>query len=836
MIADLGLAWRMARRELRSGFVGSMVFLTCLTLGVAAIAAVGVINAGVMEGLDEDSAALLGGDLKIESTNRPVDEPVLQGLVPEGADRSNVVRTNGMAYGKDDRRVVVGLKVVDDAYPLYGSITLNPSDRALSDVLADRGAVVERGLLARLGIDLGDPIRIGEAEFTVRAVVEREPDRIGGFVSIGPRVFMHQRDLEASAIIQPGSLARFDYRFALPPDVDAAALVQSLKQDHAEASFLVNGVRDIQPRVTEVVDRLASFLTIAGLASLLIGGVGVALAIQNYLTGKIRNIATLKCLGAESGMIFRIYLLQVLALAAIGIVIGLIIGQALPYLVRFLTEGLLPVQIRTGFYPLPLLIAAGCGLATTLAFAIWPLARAKDVSPAGMFRALLAPPARWPEPLMLMLLAGCIAALAALAVFGVSDKRLALIFIAVAIAAAVLLTGVAKLVLFATKRLAGRGSTRMRMAIANLHRPGAHATSVVVALGAGITVLTLVAVLNQNMRAELDQSFSDRVPSVFFIDIQRDQLESFETIIGEQGEARNLQLLPTIRGRVVRIKDVPANQSGINHWTLRRDRALSYSATMPEGTEIVDGTWWPENYSGPPRLAIEDDVSEAYGVGVGDTLAFNVLGRVIEAEIAVVRREIDWSQGRLDAAFLFSPGTLDAAPHAYAAAVEVDAESEPALLDAVADQLANVTPVSMREVAGRIRGIMDKVRLAILAVAGVTLISGLLVLAGAVAAARRRHLYEAAVLKVVGARRLDLLRQFAIEYLSLGVVAALVGGLLGLMGAYIVVSWVMQLPWVWAPGTIATILVLTLALTLSAGFIGTWRVLGRSAGAVLRAP
>jgi len=816
--------------------VGSLVFLTCLTLGVAAIAAVGVINAGVMEGLEEDSSALLGGDLKIESTNRPVDDDILESLVPRNAQRSNVVRTNGMAYGRDDRRVVVGLKVVDDAYPLYGAVTLDPPDRALPDALADRGAAVERGLLARLGVELGSSIRIGDADFTVRAVVEREPDRIGGFVSIGPRVFIHQRDLAASAIIQPGSLARFDYRFALPPSIDAEAWVQGLKEDHAEAGFQVNGVRDIQPRVTRVVDRLASFLTIAGLASLLIGGVGVALAIQNYLTGKIRNIATLKCLGAESGVIFRIYLLQVLALASIGIVVGLIIGQSLPFLVRSLTEGLLPVQIRTGFYPFPLLIAAGCGLATTLAFAIWPLARAKDVSPAGMFRALLTPPARWPDPVMLVLLAGCIAALAGLAVIGVSDKRLALTFIAVALVAAVLLTGVAKLILLATKRLARRGSTRMRMAIANLHRPGAHATSVVVALGAGITVLTLVAILNQNMRAELDQSFSDRVPSVFFIDIQRDQLDVFEAVIGEQSKAENLQLLPTIRGRVVRIKDVPANQSGVNHWTLRRDRALSYSATMPEGTEIVDGVWWPSDYGGPAKLAIEDDVAEAYDVGIGDMLAFNVLGRVIEAEIAVIRREIDWSQGRLDAAFLFSPGVLEAAPHAYAAAIDVDAASEPLLLDAVADHLPNVTPVSMREVAGRIRGVMDKVRLAILAVAGVTLISGLLVLAGAVAAARRRHLYEAAVLKVLGARRSDLLRQFAIEYLSLGVVAALVGGLLGLIGAYVVVAWVMQLPWIWSPGTIAAVLILTLTLTLSAGFIGTWRVLGRTAGTVLRAP
>lgn len=294
--------------------------------------------------------------------------------------------------------------------------------------------------------------------------------------------------------------------------------------------------------------------------------------------------------------------------------------------------------------------------------------------------------------------------------------------------------------------------------------------------------------------------------------------------------------MPTIRGRVVRIKGVPANQSGINHWTLRQDRALSFSGTMPEGTEIVAGSWWPSDYRGPPLIAIEDDVAEAYQVGVGDKLAFNVLGRVIEAEIAVVRTEIDWSEGRLDAAFLFSPGVLDAAPHSYAAAVEVSAEAEPALLNEMADALPNVTPISMREVSGRIRDIMERVRLAIVSVAGVTLVSGLLVLAGAVAAARRRHLHEAAVLKVLGAKRSDLLGLFAIEYLSLGTAAAAVGGILGLIGAYIVVIWVMQIPWVWAPMAMVQILVIALVLTLTAGFIGTWRLLGKPAGSILRTP
>jgi putative ABC transport system permease protein len=836
MIESLSLAWRLARRELRSGFTGSVVFLACLILGVAAIATVGVINAGVLEGLEDDSASLLGGDLKLESTNRPLDEELLNGIVPAEARRSDVIRTNAMAHGRDGRRVVVGLKAVDNAYPLYGSVQLDPSTLSITEALANGGAIVERGLLARLGVALGDQIKIGETDFTVRAVVEREPDRIGGFVSIGPRVFIHQDDVAASGIIQRGSLARFDYRYALPAGVDVSALVQKLKQEHAEAGFQVNGVRDIQPRVTRIVDRLSSFLTIAGLASLLIGGVGIALAIQNYLVGKTSNIATLRCLGASSRLIFQIYLLQVLALASVGILFGLIVGQALPFIIKELTEGLLPVQLRTGFYPLPLLVAAGCGLATTLAFAIWPLARAREVSPAGMFRALLAPPKRWPRVSMLIFLGLCLLGLCALTIVGVGDIYLASIFVGAACLSALLLTVVAKAMLWLTRGVAKRGSTRWRMALANLHRPGANATSVVVALGAGLTVLTLVGVLNRNLSAELDQSFADRVPSVFFIDIQRDQLEVFEDVVASQNTSDHLQLLPTIRGRVVRIKDVPANQSGVNHWTLRRDRALSYSATMPPNTQIIEGTWWPEDYRGEPLVAIEDDVAEAYDVGVGDRLAFNVLGRVIEVEIAVVRAEIDWSQGRLDAAFLFSPGTLEAAPHAYAAAIDIAAADEPALFDAVAEELPNVTPISMREISIRIRGIADRVRLAILAVAGVTLVSGLLVLAGAIAAARRRHLYESAILKVLGAKRMDLLQIFAMEYLSLGLVAAIVGGLLGLAGAYLVVIAIMQLPWVWAPITMITILVTALALTFSAGFIGTWRLLGRSAGPILRAP
>jgi putative ABC transport system permease protein len=643
-------------------------------------------------------------------------------------------------------------------------------------------------------------------------------------------------DLARTQVIVAGSLARYDYGFALPAGTNAAALVAQLRRSHPDTHWRARGTRDVQPQVTRFTDRLASYLTMAALTTLLIGGVGVALAIQNYLAGKTPIIATLKCLGARSRLIFRMYLLQVLALAGIGIVIGLAVGYLVPLLLAAVAGRFLPIRVIVDFYPLPLLIAAACGLLTALMFAIWPLARAREVSPAGMFRALLVPPRRLPPAAALIGLGLTLLALGALAVAGVADRRLGAIFVAVAVAAAILLVGLAFLVLRGVRLLGQRGSARVRIALANLHRPGAGAPGVIIALGAGLTVLTMVALLERNLAAEIELRLPERAPGVFFIDIQRDQVARFAQAVSAIEDAQVLQIEPVIRGRVVRIKGVPVDRTGIQHWTLRRDRGLSYAAEQPAGTELAAGAWWPADYAGPPLVSVEDEVALAYGVGIGDRLSFNVLGRVIEAEIASLRPEIDWSQGRLDFVFLFSPGVLDAAPHTYAAAVEVPAEREAALLDEMAAALPNVTPITIREVVERVGEVLGKVRIAVGVVGSVTLLSGILVLAGAVAAARRRHLYESVVLKVLGARRSDLLRIFLIEYLGLGATAAIAGGVLGTLGAAVIVVGVMHLEWTFAPVVVLLVLILALAITLAAGFVGTWRLLGRSTAAVLRAP
>jgi putative ABC transport system permease protein len=667
-------------------------------------------------------------------------------------------------------------------------------------------------------------------------VLEREPDRIGGYVSIGPRAMIRLDELARTRTILPGSLARYAYGLALPAGSDVEAELARIRAVDPEARWRARGTRDVQPQIARFTDRLASYLTLAGLTALLIGGVGVALAIQNYLAGKTTTIAILKCLGGSSGLIFRVYLLQVLALAGAGILLGLAIGLAAPWLLQALAAPLLPIQVVTGWYPVPLLVAGGAGLLTALAFAVWPLARAREVSPAAMFRALIAPPARRPPARILALLGLSVLGLALLALLGVADRWLGLIFIGVALGAALLLAALAGLLLRAVRLVGRRGGARLRIALANLHRPGAGAAGVITALGAGLAVLTMVALIERNLAAEVDLRLPERAPSLFLIDLQQGQGGALADQVALTEGAQILQTAPVIRGRVVRIKGVPVDQTGVEHWSLRRDRGLSYAAAMPDGTELVAGSWWPADYAGPPLVSVEDEVALAYGVGVGDRLAFNVLGRVIEAEIASLRAEIDWGQARLDFVFLFSPGVLEAAPHTLAAAVDVPPEAEAALLDRLADALPNVTPISVRELVARADEVMGKIKLAVAAVAGVTLLSGVLVLAGAVAAARRRHLYEAVVLKVLGARRLDLLRIFLLEYLGLGAAAALVGGVLGSAGAAAVVIFAMDLPWTFSPGAVLGVLALALALTLAAGFLGTWRLPGRPAGPVPRTP
>ncbi len=327
--ANLALALRLALRDLRGASRSFLVLLGALTLGVAIIAAVGILNRGVQAAIERDARVLLGGDLELEQANAPVPAADLERIVPAGGQLSGQVRLSTLAAAPDGRTVSINLKAVDSAYPLVGAVVLDPP-LPLGEALADGGGVAEPALLARLGLGVGDRVRVGETEIEIRSVLQREPDRIGGLYSLGPRLLVHQATLDAAQVLLPGALARYEYKIVLPPETDAAAFAADLERAWPDAGWRARSPRDVQPQVTRVTDRLATFLTLAGLTALLSGGLGIALTIETHLARRTATIATLKSLGASGGQVFTIYLAQVMLLALAGVALGLALGLLLP--------------------------------------------------------------------------------------------------------------------------------------------------------------------------------------------------------------------------------------------------------------------------------------------------------------------------------------------------------------------------------------------------------------------------------------------------------------------------------------------------------------------------
>lgn len=836
MSRRLALAWTIARRELRGAFRPLAVVLACLALGVGTIATVGVSAQSVRETVRRDARALLGGDLELESANRAVDPAELATLLPPGARVSTTVRTTTIVTAPSGRRLAVSLKAVDEAWPLVGAVALEPP-LAVGEALAGSGAVVEETILARAGVAVGEALRLGETDVTVTAVLVREPDRLGGFAGFGPRLIVSRSTLEASGVLKPGALLRFEHRAVVPPDTLEEVLAR-LRAAEVDAAWRLRTAAEVEPRIARFTERLASYLTLAGLAALLVGGLGVALAVSGYLAGRRQTIAVLKAIGATAAEVDLAYALLLSTVALVGVGLGLVLGQLLPFALAGLLAGLLPIPIAAGFHPGPLVLAAATGLLTAALFAGWPLARAREVSAATLLRADVAPLRRLPRPVGLVLLLSAGAALAGLAVASVDRPLLGLLFVGGALATILALALVGRLLLTLAARLLQPGPLALRLAARNLSRPASGALAVLIGLGAGLGALVAIGLLEANLVRELEARLGERAPSHVVIDIQPEQWPPFERLVAETPGARLLQSAPTLRARIVRIKGEPVERAPIAEpvrWTVDRDRGLTWQATPPPGTELVAGSWWPPDYAGEPLVSIEAEVARGYGVGVGDRLAFNVLGRVIEARIANIRREIDWASGRLDFVFVLSPGLIDRAPHVRIAALEVDRAQEAAFLDRLARALPNATPIEIGSVVREVAATLQRIALAIRVVAAVTLLTGLLVLASALLAARRRHLQQTVLLKILGAPRGQILRILLAELLLLALLAGIAGAAVGGTAAWAIVRLVLDLPWSLALASPLSVLLLSTALTLAVSAVSVWRLLGRSAASALRA-
>jgi putative ABC transport system permease protein len=840
----ISVAWKIARRELRGGLRGFWVFLACLALGVGAIAAVGSVRGAIDDGLAREGATLLGGDAELRMTYRFATAEERDWMDGFAAQVSEIVDFRSMAVagmGDTAERSVTQVKGVDAAYPLVGSVGLDPPiplDQALEVQDGLPGGVMERILAERLGLEMGDTFRLGVQEFTLRAHITREPDGLGANFGFGPRTLVRSDALENAELLGPGTLYEVNYRMLLPDlSLDQARGLVTTQFEGAGVRW--RDSRNAAPQIRNVIERVSSFLVLVGLAGLAVGGVGVSAAVRTYLDGKTNVIATLKTLGAESRTIFAVYLMQIGVLTVIGLVLGLALGAVVPFAVAPLVADQIPVELEITVQARALIEAALYGALTALIFTLWPLARTEHVRAATIFRGVAEAAKGWPRwPYMLVTLA-LVAGLVLVAAGFAAVPRLAYATAAGVIGALAVLTLAALGVRFVARRLARsrvlRGRTALRMAMGAIGNPREGATAVILSLGLGLTVLAAVGQIDNNLRRAITMDLPDRAPSYFFLDIQNTQLEGFLARLSEDENVDRVETAPMLRGVVSEINGIPAREHpAAGHWVLRGDRGISYSATIPDGTRLTAGDWWAEDYSGPPLVSFGAEQAAELGIGVGDEITVNILGRNITAEIANLR-EVDFSTGGIGFVMIMSPEPMRSAPHTHIATVYALEAAEGAILRDLSNMFPNITAIRVREAAERVTEALSTMATATSYAALATLLTGFVVLIGAAAAGERARVYEAAVMKTLGATRAGILASFALRSALMGAAAGLVALGAAALASWAVMRFVMEASYQFEPFSAIAVVLGGIVATLLAGLAFALRPLAVRPAQTLRA-
>jgi putative ABC transport system permease protein len=930
---QLRFAWTMAWRETRAAWRHFLYFFVCIALGVGALVGIGLFAAKVERTVIREARALMAGDVDVRLTHALSQdgETVLKSLASRGIASMHVSELVAMAAavrpGQPQPTQIVELKAVEEGYPFYGTFTLD-SDQPLMQLLlppADvcrtvhppsaqpdppptptkkikkgrrsgrpatpvteqpcLGAVVQEAFLIRMGLSIGDRVKIGNARFLLTGVIRKEPDRMASAFSLGPRVMISRQGLAATGLIKPGSRVRERYLLRVPPAVPTDPLLQELRGRLARESPRVISYRDAQPQIKRFLNQLARYLGLIGLTALFVGGIGVASTVQAFLREKLNTIAILKTLGADSRTVIHTYLLQSLSLGLVGSLAGVLLGIGLQGLLPLLLSTLLPLDASdlgtglSGLSVLPILKGIVLGTLTTLLFTLWPLLGIRDVRPALIFRRDVADehvgqaggtrvmPLRfirrrlmdWKQQaadadrLRLATAFTVASGLAGLAVWQAGSWKIGLLFIGALIVAVTVLYLTARLLLRLLRWIPSPRSLAVRHALGNLYRPGSQAAGIMLSVGIGVMVIVAISLLERSLVDELGDNRPIDAPTFFFIDIQSDQKDALLRLIQKQVPDSRPEVTPLIRARLHAIngqavaleetRELPSegresrdqrDSESRRHWYFTREYVLTFLDQLPKDNQIIKGHWWkPDRDRRRPLVSLEEDAARTMGLDLGSTIEVEIQGATVAAEVSSIRR-VEWGNFSTNFYMIFSPGSLDGAPFTHVATVHVPPGGEIPLQQVVVAAFPNVTAINIGEVLDSFARILERLSLAIRAIALFCILTGGIVMAAALAATRYRRLYESVVLKALGATRELIAGSFATEYALLGTVAGLIGVILASLLAWVVLYFILDLSWGLHPGVLAVSVLLTVLMTLTVGFLSTFRILGQRPLTVLR--
>jgi putative ABC transport system permease protein len=831
-----GTAWKIARRDLSARFRGLRLLLVCLFLGVGAIAAIGTLTGSIEQELAVRGRQILGGDIELRVWQRGLTEAERKALEPLG-EVSEGLRMQAIAQ-KGDLTAPVALKAVDRDWPLYGKLKLKDGRKVGAP--NEGTAWIAEGTAERLGLKIGDSFRLGGVPQKVGGIIASDPEQLSEGFALGDRVVTSLGLPSRAGMTAPGAMYRSAVRVKFAGARNPETVQKRIEAQFPDAGFEIRTRDKAAPSTERFVRRMGEFLVLVGLAALVIAGIGIGGGVSSYLEARRTSIATLKVLGATSGDIARIYLLQIGAAALAGSLAGLVAGvMVTPLLARALGT-LLPVATGFTISPVALVTAAAYGLLVALVFAAPPLVRARSFPAMALMRARVAPLAAGSKALILPVGLG-LAAIVALALFNAAQPLVTAGFLA---GAAMMLGALALLgrgIALLAARLPRPASPMLRAGLANLHRPGSQTGALVTALGFGLSAFVLIAGVQTSLEANIRQTVPARAPDFFVLDVPSARADAFRDAVLRTVPGAKVRMVPNLRGRILAYgpKDHMTRVSDLaeipdDAWALRGERGLTYSATVPEGSTVTAGAWWPQLYRGEPLVSIDEKFADTVGLKVGDYLTIGLLGVERTARIAALRR-IDWDTLGFNFVLVFSPNALADAPHNLAATIEVPRGTSTAkLLPRLVRAFPSSSVIETGGILRDARALLDQMSVAILAAASVAVLAGLAVLFGAIAAARASRTYDNVILRVLGASRGQLLALQLAEYGLIAIGLALVALASGSAMAWAVIVRLFEFTWLPDWPRIIAVLGIGLALILAFALAGSLPLLRAKPARALR--
>jgi putative ABC transport system permease protein len=839
---------RMAFREIRASWRRLLFFFVCIAVGVGSIVALRSVIQSVRVALSHQARTLLAADLVV-SGNNPWTPTVRDAIAREQRSGRITARTDSIELPTMVRPVngghggarMVELRAVQAEFPMYGTLKLQGGRRYSYDLLKNHGALVRPELLAQFGMDVGDSITIGQEAFEIRGVIASEPGRRIGAFSIGPRVLVNYEDLASTGLMSFGS--RVSYQMMLKvPAAQLESLTNELRRAFANEFVGVRSYRRTEDQMGEDLVRAENYLSLVGLVVLVLGGIGVSSVTRVFVQQKIRSIAILKCVGSTSRQILAVYVTQVMLLGLAGSVLGVAIAaRVVPAVPSFVGKSVELLQVEYGLTRSAVGQGIAVGLLVSLLFSLVPLLEVRLVKPSLLLRHDIPSSSRF-DWLKWLVTAVVATALVGVAAWQAGSLRVGLMLSAGFVAVTVILHLTGAVLVRAVQPLRYSRSFALRQAVLHVARPGNHTRVVLLAVGLGTFFILGVRGLQANLLREFAIQVGEDAPDMFLIDIQADQREAVTAFIDERNGADAApKLIPVLRARVVGVQGRQVNLERFEdvrgRGSLSREYTITYRPQLERNEEVIAGRWWDASPRSDAEVSIEESIRDRFRIDVGDRVRFDVLGRVVAAHVTSVRR-VNWRDFRAGGfMFVFRPGTFDNAPHTFISALRgsSDPMARARLQAALVTAFPNVSVIDLREVLETIRGVINGVTLGVTVVGALVLLSGVLILIGAVSMTKFRRVYEAAILKALGASSRLIATMLLLEYGVLGVIAGTIGSVGAIALSWAIARYALDIPWSATPLLTTGGIVATAVCVGAIGVLASVDVLRHKPLATLRA-